>query len=56
MIVVYLPLLICLLGLILYFVSDPSKPKWMEVGRLMFAIGLFVFLFLFGSGRALLVH
>jgi hypothetical protein len=47
MIVIYIPLLIALLGLLLYFIADPvTKPKIMEVGRLMFFIGLLVFLLL----------
>lgn len=54
MIVIYLPLLIALLGLLLYFVADPAtKGKLMEVGRIMFFVGLFVFLLLFGHGGVL---
>jgi hypothetical protein len=43
MIVVWIPLFVCVLGLVVYIVS--AVPKVAEVGRLMFAIGLFVTLF-----------
>ena len=55
---IYLSLLVCLLGLVLYYVfgnpPSPSTPnsKTMEVGRLMFAVGLLVFLLQFGGGHA----
>jgi Na+/phosphate symporter len=40
--IVVLSLLVCLVGLIIYLVAD--KPKPADIGRGMFFIGLFVFL------------
>lgn len=38
----YLTLIIALIGLIIYFITE--KPKVMEVGRIMFAFGLLAYL------------
>jgi hypothetical protein len=40
--VVLLPLLVCLVGLALYLVAGPEKPKVGECGRLMFFAGMLV--------------
>lgn len=53
MLVIYLPLLLCILGLVAYVVS--ANPKVQELGRLTFAIGLLVFLWHLG-GAALALH
>jgi Na+/phosphate symporter len=39
---IYLPLLVCVIGLIMYFIC--SNPKLIEVGRIMFWTGLLAFL------------
>jgi len=43
---IYLPLIICLLGLAVYLLIDPALRggRVLEVGRLMFWVGLFVYL------------
>lgn len=40
--IIYLSLLICIIGLILYFVA--TNPKVIDIGRIMFAAGLLAFL------------
>ena len=40
--IIYLPLLVCILGLVFYLVA--ANLKTAEAGRLAFAIGLFAFL------------
>lgn len=40
--VIYLSLLVCLVGVAMYFLA--AHPKVSETGRLMFAIGLLAFL------------
>ncbi len=47
---ILLSLFVCLLGGIIYFITDKAKP--MEIARLCFACGLLVFLFQV-TGRAL---
>jgi uncharacterized membrane protein len=37
-----IPLLICILGLIIYFLPQDKSPKATEVGRLMFFAGLLI--------------
>lgn len=46
-----LPLLICVIGLIMYFVA--SNPKVQEIGRIMFWTGLLAFLL---GGVGPLIH
>lgn len=41
--IIYLPLLVCLIGLILYF-AVRNNGELKEVGRICFAFGLLVFL------------
>ncbi len=41
-----LPLIIALIGLVIYWISTP---KASEIGRLLFFIGVFVWLFQFGG-------
>ena len=45
---IYLSLLVALIGALIYGFGDNSK--LVEVGRLMIACGLLVFLFLFSNG------
>lgn len=40
---IYLSLLVSIVGLVIYLIS--TEPKRAEVGRLMFACGMLVFLF-----------
>jgi hypothetical protein len=40
--IIFLPLLICLIGLLMYFLS--ANAKVCEIGRLMFWVGLLSFL------------
>jgi hypothetical protein len=50
--VIYLSLLVCLLGGVIYLVCNgpaPSSPKFAELGRIMFGVGLFVFLLRFSG-------
>lgn len=42
MMIIYLPLLIALIGLVMYFACKDAKPQ--ELGRLMFFAGLLAFL------------
>jgi hypothetical protein len=46
---IYLSLLVCIVGLVVYLVTKPEHAKPAEVGRLMFWVGLFVFLLQFGA-------
>jgi Na+/phosphate symporter len=46
-IVAFLSVLVCLLGLVIYFVSNTAKV--METARIMFACGLLVSLYMLGS-------
>lgn len=41
--IIFLPLLICIIGLLMYALS--ANPKLVEIGRLMFLAGLLAFLF-----------
>ena len=48
--IVYLSLVVCLLGLVVYLVSNnPPNNKPAEVGRIMFFCGLLVFLLTFAG-------
>ena len=41
----FIPVLVCLAGLLLYLFSHPvPQPKMMEIGRIMFYLGLAGFL------------
>lgn len=40
--IIYLSLLVCLIGVVMYAIS--SNPKMVEIGRLMFFAGLLAFL------------
>ena len=44
---IYLPLLICIIGLAIYLLIDPALRggRVLEAGRLMFWVGLLVYLF-----------
>lgn len=44
--IIYFPLLVALIGLLLYILCTPppNGPKLAELGRIMFFVGLFVFL------------
>jgi hypothetical protein len=50
-VIIYLSLLVCLVGLVIYALSTTAKPQ--EIGRLMFACGLLAFLFMIGNGQSL---
>lgn len=50
MIIIYLPLLISIVGLLMYALS--ANPKVVEIGRIMFWTGLLAFL-LGGAGHLL---
>jgi len=39
-----LSLIICVIGLVIYYFAAETRPRIVEVGRLMFAIGLLAFL------------
>jgi hypothetical protein len=59
--VIYLSLLICLAGLILYFLNNPPRnpasPRsatWAEAGRIMFFVGLLAFLLMYKSTTSFL--
>jgi hypothetical protein len=45
-----LALLVCLLGALLYLMPQEEYPKITEIGRIMFAFGLFAFLLLYRGG------
>ena len=51
---IYLPLLICVIGLIMYFIC--TNPKLIEVGRIMFWTGLLAFLMGGGYAHLSLTH
>lgn len=46
---IYIPALVAVIGLIIYFAS--SNGKVVEVGRIMFAFGLLVFLIQVGNNQ-----
>jgi len=46
---IYLSLLICIIGLIVYGWHTPAPTRWAEIGRLMFWTGLLAFLLQFGK-------
>jgi RsiW-degrading membrane proteinase PrsW (M82 family) len=58
MVILTVPLIVCLIGLVIYFVcSKPtSNPELKEVAKIMFAAGLLVSLFLVGNEWARLTH
>jgi hypothetical protein len=41
MIIIAIPLLVCAVGLIIFLVTGPDKPKIARIGEIMFAVGLF---------------
>jgi hypothetical protein len=51
--IIYLSLAVCLIGAVIFFVSNPPAPApprratWAEVGRIMFMMGLLAFLLTF---------
>jgi Na+/phosphate symporter len=47
-IIAFLSVLVCVVGLVLYFASTQNS-KVMETGRIMFACGLLVSLYMLGS-------
>jgi hypothetical protein len=49
--IIYLPLLIAIIGLLMYILSE--KPKVAEVGRIMFWTGLLAFMLGGGPGHAI---
>jgi hypothetical protein len=49
--IIYLPLLICIIGLLMYILAE--KPKVQEVGRIMFWTGLLAFMLGGGPGHAI---
>lgn len=49
--IILLPLLIAVIGLIMYFIA--SNPKVVEIGRIMFWTGLLAFLLGGGAGHAI---
>ncbi len=51
MLIVGLPLLIAIIGLVLYLITVNAKAG--ELGRIMFAFGLLAFLLAVGSGHVL---
>jgi len=40
----YLSLIVCIIGLIIYMITNPVNNKAVEVGRIMFAFGLLALL------------
>ena len=52
MVVIVLPLLVCILGLIIYLLAANAKAQ--ELGRICFAFGLLVVLLRFGAAGVLL--
>ena len=46
---IYLSLLVALVGVLMYALS--ANPKMVEIGRMMFWVGLLAFLLDIGSGR-----
>jgi hypothetical protein len=53
-VLIYVSLLVAIVGLLVYALA--SNPKAAEVGRLLFACGLLVFLFTVGGGTVGLPH
>jgi Na+/phosphate symporter len=51
MIIIAIPLLVCLVGLVIYLATE--KPKVMRIGEIMFFTGLLVTLFALGHVPAL---
>jgi len=41
----YLSLIVCLIGLVVYLITNPQRPKVSEVGKIMFGVGLLIFLY-----------
>jgi Na+/phosphate symporter len=54
MVVILLPLLVCILGLVIYLGTE--KPKAQEIGRICFAFGLLATLLIFGNGHGLVLR
>ncbi len=54
MLVIYLPVLICILGALMHLLA--SSPGVRELGRLAFAIGLFAALTSVGGAHGLVVR
>lgn len=52
--VIYFPLLVCLIGLVVWFMNVATPKPWAEFGRILFWTGLLAFL-LMGIGPALAV-
>lgn len=53
---IYLSLAVCLIGAVIFFLNSPPQPEgpkraatWAEVGRIMFGVGLLVFLLMYRS-------
>ncbi len=40
----YLSLIVCLVGLVIYIFSRPEQSRFTETGRILFWVGLLVFL------------
>ncbi len=49
--IIYLSLLVALIGVMMYALS--ANPKLVEIGRIMFWVGLLAFLLGIGDGRAI---
>lgn len=47
------PLLLALLGGLIYFLSDPTRPKLAEVGRLLLAVSLLWLVYMMAGGKSL---
>lgn len=57
--IIYLPLFVCLLGLIMYLFVDQQKyPKAVVIGSQMFWVGLLAFLLTYhgGAGGSIVVR
>jgi hypothetical protein len=46
---IYLSALVAVIGLVVYFASNPQNPKVGEAGRIAFWVGLLVFLWTFAG-------
>jgi len=45
MVITYIPLVVCLVGLLIYLLANPqTNPKGLHVGEVMFYLGLAAFL------------
>jgi hypothetical protein len=42
MLIIVLPLIVCLVGLVMWGWRTPSPKPWAEIGKIMFAVGLFI--------------